>query len=58
MDRAQLQELQAPLKERYRAEPAATLITLSASGSLGEGVSCSVIFVPRVRPPMAASYAV
>src|SRR5204862_4390906 len=34
--------LQAPLKERYRAQPDAALITLSASGTLGEGVSCSV----------------
>lgn len=43
MDQHQLRELQAPLKERYRAEPDAALITLSAVGSLGEGVSCSVL---------------
>jgi uncharacterized OsmC-like protein len=42
MDRAELQELQRPLKERYREEPAAALITLSATGALGEGVACSV----------------
>ena len=42
MDRNELRELQAPLKERYRAEPEAALVTLSAVGSLGEGVSCSV----------------
>jgi uncharacterized OsmC-like protein len=42
VDRDQLRELQTPLKERYRAEPGSALITLSASGSLGEGVSCSV----------------
>ena len=42
MDRAALQDLQRPLKEQYREDPAAALITLSASGSLGEGVSCSV----------------
>jgi uncharacterized OsmC-like protein len=42
VDRDELQTLQAPLKERYRAEPEAALVTLSASGSLGEGVSCSV----------------
>jgi uncharacterized OsmC-like protein len=42
MDRAALQDLQRPLKERYREDPGAALITLSASGSLGEGVSCSV----------------
>jgi uncharacterized OsmC-like protein len=38
----ELRALQAPLKERYRGEPGAALVTLSASGSLGEGVSCSV----------------
>jgi uncharacterized OsmC-like protein len=42
MEREQLRSIQAPLKERYEAEPEAALVTLSASGSLGEGVSCSV----------------
>jgi uncharacterized OsmC-like protein len=42
VDRDQLREIQAPLKERYRAEPDSALVTLRASGSLGEGVSCSV----------------
>ena len=42
VDRDELQTMQAPLKERYRAEPEAALVTLSAVGSLGEGVSCSV----------------
>ncbi len=42
MDRDQLRTLQAPLKERYRAEPEAAMVTLSASGELGEGVVCSV----------------
>lgn len=42
MDRAKLREVQAPLKELYRAEPASAEITLRASGSLGEGVSCDV----------------
>jgi uncharacterized OsmC-like protein len=37
-----LREIQAPLKERYRAEPAAAEITLSATGTLDEGISCSV----------------
>jgi len=37
-----LQAIQAPLKERYREEPDAAVITLSAEGELGEGVSCSV----------------
>jgi uncharacterized OsmC-like protein len=42
VDRDELQTLQAPLKERYRADPEAGLVTLSATGTLGEGVSCSV----------------
>ena len=42
MDRDELQTLQAPLKERYRDDPDAALVTLTATGSLGEGVSCSV----------------
>ena len=42
MDRAALQERQRPLKERYREDPAAAAVTLSASGALGAGVSCSV----------------
>ena len=42
MDRGQLRAIQAPLKERYRSEPEAAQITLSAVGALGEGVSCSV----------------
>ena len=42
MERDELRALQAPLKERYAGEPEAALVTLAASGSLGEGVSCSV----------------
>lgn len=42
MEADQLRALQAPFKERYRSEPDAALITLSALGTLGEGVSCSV----------------
>lgn len=42
MDREQLRAVQAPLKQRYADEPQAALVTLSASGILGEGVSCSV----------------
>jgi uncharacterized OsmC-like protein len=37
-----LRELQAPLKARYREDPEAAVVTLRASGELGEGVSCSV----------------
>jgi uncharacterized OsmC-like protein len=42
MDRHELVAAQGPLKERYRDEPDAALVTLSAEGSLGDGVSCSV----------------
>jgi|SRR5579884_3065677 len=43
MDRDTLRALQAPLKERYREEPAAALVTLRASGELdAEDVACSV----------------
>ena len=42
MDRAALQSLQAPLKERYRDDPSSALVTLSARGSLDEGIACSI----------------
>lgn len=42
MDREQLRAVQEPLKERYRQEPGAALVTLRATGTLGEGVTCSV----------------
>ena len=42
MNRAELRERQGPLKERYREQPDAALVTLRATGTLGEGVSCSV----------------
>jgi uncharacterized OsmC-like protein len=42
MDAEALKSLQAPIKERYRNEPEAAVITLTAEGSLGEGLTCSV----------------
>jgi len=42
VDRTQLRSVQEPLKERYRGDPDAALVTLSASGTLGQGVSCAV----------------
>jgi uncharacterized OsmC-like protein len=42
MLREELRAIQAPLKERYEADPESALVTLAASGSLGEGVTCSV----------------
>ena len=40
MDAATLKNLQAPLKEQYRVDPASALITLEAEGQIGEGISC------------------
>ncbi len=43
MDADSLKALQAPLKARYKADPAAAVITLRAKGSLDqEGVACKV----------------
>lgn len=42
MQAEELRQLQAPLKQRYKAEPGAAMITLSAQGSLDEGITCSV----------------
>src|SRR6266540_414047 len=42
MNATDLKNLQAPLKEKYRAEPASAIITLKASGKIGEGISCKV----------------
>ena len=42
MNGAELKNVQAPLKEKYRSEPAAALITLRAEGKIGEGVSCKI----------------
>jgi uncharacterized OsmC-like protein len=37
-----LRALQAPLKERYREQPEAALITLRAEGRLGDGITCRI----------------
>src|SRR3954451_9885814 len=42
MDRDTLRELQAPLKSRYKDDPTQALITLKATGTLGDNVSCKV----------------
>jgi uncharacterized OsmC-like protein len=44
MDATTLRDIQAPIKDRYREEPGAALITLRALGRLDDpqGVSCSV----------------
>src|SRR3712207_4597367 len=43
MDAAALRTLQAPLKDRYRAEPEAAVITLKAEGTLDDQhIACKV----------------
>jgi uncharacterized OsmC-like protein len=43
VDGDELRAAQAPLKDQYRSEPGAALVTLRAEGTLGsEAISCSV----------------
>ncbi len=42
MNAENLRSLQAPLKELYRSEPDRALVTLKATGSIGENVTCKV----------------
>ena len=42
MNAETLRAMQAPLKDKYRAEPDAALITLKAQGKIGEGITCKV----------------
>ena len=42
MDAQELRSMQAPLKEQYTNDPDAAVITLSATGKLGEGLTCKV----------------
>ncbi len=42
MDQAELRSLQGPLKERYATDPGEARVTLSATGSLADGIACSV----------------
>src|SRR5262245_21131683 len=42
MNVEELRALQAPLKEQYRQEPEAAMITLRAKGQIGEGITCRV----------------
>ena len=42
MDAQELKTLQAPIKERYKQDPAAAVVTLRAQGRLGEGIACRV----------------
>jgi uncharacterized OsmC-like protein len=42
MNTDDLKNLQAPLKEKYKADPDSALITLKAEGNLGDGISCKI----------------
>ena len=42
MNAEDLRALQAPLKEKYRNDPATAVITLRAEGKLGDGITCRV----------------
>jgi hypothetical protein len=42
MEREALRTLQEPLKQAYRDDPEAGVVTLEAEGRLGEGITCSV----------------
>lgn len=43
MDAAELKNLQAPLKQRYRDDPASAVITLTASGDIDDtAIACKV----------------
>jgi uncharacterized OsmC-like protein len=42
MNAIELKNLQAPLKDKYRDDPEAAIITLKAQGIVGENISCKV----------------
>jgi uncharacterized OsmC-like protein len=42
MNVEELRARQAPLKEQYRQEPEAALITLKAQGQIGAGITCRI----------------
>ncbi|HYL24071.1 MAG TPA: OsmC family protein [Burkholderiales bacterium] len=42
MNATELRALQAPLKDEYKRDPAAAVVTLRAQGRIGEGIACRV----------------
>jgi len=42
MNSDQLKAMQAPLKQKYREQPEAALVTLRAQSRLGEGITCKI----------------
>jgi len=42
MNQSDIRQLQAPLKEKYKTDPAAAMITLHAEGVLGDDFTCKI----------------
>src|SRR5437879_9065842 len=42
MNRDALRATQTPIKDRYRSDPDAAVITLKAEGRIGQGITCSI----------------
>jgi uncharacterized OsmC-like protein len=42
MNSEELKAMQAPLKDKYRKNPASALVTLKANGEIGGGISCKI----------------
>jgi uncharacterized OsmC-like protein len=42
MNATELRALQAPLKDKYKRDPASAVVTLRAQGRIGEGIACRV----------------
>ena len=42
MDATALKSLQAPLKQQYKEDPESAVVTLKASGRIGQGITCRV----------------
>lgn len=44
-----LREKQKPLKDKYRSDPSSALVTLSSTGSLDQGLSCSLATASQAK---------
>ena len=42
MNAQEIRNIQAPMKEKYREQPNAALVTLKAQGKIGEGITCKI----------------
>lgn len=50
VDAAELQAIQAPMKDRYRSDPSAALITLRARGTLEDKANAALMWgAPALR---------